>query len=86
MEFLKDKSFDYIFDGNSLHGDYRFKILLGNLESLKKGFGAQKFVSTLLMLLKLIFPQTFQKLFEKGLVEKDIDQLSTDRLISVSFN
>jgi hypothetical protein len=80
---MHEKSQNYLFEENALHGDYRFRIFLGDPNFLNNTFGHQKFVSTLAMFLQLLLPNSFEHLFDEKLAESELETLSADRLISV---
>jgi hypothetical protein len=83
LESLSDKSWDYLFRENSLHGDYRFRILLGNRGFLTSTFQENKFSQILAMLLKLLLPISYRNLLDRAINDGEIENLDSTRLISV---
>lgn len=79
---MHDKSLEYIFERG--YNDCRCCVLLGSPGFLERMSSDQK--TTMVMLLQLILPRAFRRLFDEAPIEEEIEGLSSKRLIAVGVH
>ncbi|KAI6176431.1 Helicase SRCAP [Aphelenchoides bicaudatus] len=75
MEFLEENDSKESF----LHGDYRFRVFIGNSKFLEQTFEKKRLPT---ILLQFLLPKQFQNAFESGLNDEELAKVDEKQLVS----